>query len=91
MRSVDDHIVGSLNSSLPTSSFKHQVSPQDTCKDLFNQLLLAHSEREQAIKDCIVSTADSLRDLKTRRDGNRDDVSLDKCFKSEQRKVNDLT
>lgn len=91
MRAVDDHIVGSLNSSLPTSSFKHAVSPQATCQDLFQQLLLAHSQREQAIKECIVQTADALRDLKARREDNRDDVSLDKCFKSEQRKVTHLT
>lgn len=87
MRSVDDHIVGSLNKSLPTSSFRHASSPQETCQLLFAQLLAAHEQREQVIKDCILVTAGTLRDLKARRDERREDADLDKQFRSEHRKV----
>lgn len=91
MRSVDDHIVGSLNSSLPTNSFKHEVSPQSTCRDLFQQLLAAHAQRDEAIRECILTTADSLRQLRTQRDDNRNDLAVDKCFKAEQRKVSECS
>lgn len=87
MREVDDKIIYALNTSIPTESFKGQVSAQRTCHTLFDQLNAAHDDRETAIRKCIAATADSIKDLKGKRDDNRDDILLDKQFKSEQRKV----
>lgn len=90
MRSVDDHIVNSLNNSLPTNSFKLTKHPESDCKELYNTLLEAHENRAKAIKGCILSTAESIKSLKNKREENRDDNSLDKSFKLEQRKVHTL-
>lgn len=87
MREVDDNIIYALNTSIPTSSFKGQVSAESTCHSLYDQLQIAHSQRADAIRNCILSTADCVKELKTKRDTNRDDTSVDKSFKSEQRKV----
>lgn len=85
-RSVDDHIINSLNNSLPTSSFKLSKDPESHCKELHRTLVEAHLSRSNAIKTCILLTADEIR---SRREENRggDDGVLDKSTKSEQRKV----
>lgn len=87
MREMDDKIIYALNTSLPTESFKGQFSAQSTCHSLYDQLKVVHSNREDAIKRCIVVTAENVKELKTKRDDNRDDIALDKKFKNEQRKV----
>lgn len=87
MREVDDNIIYALNTSIPTESFKGQVSAGSTCHTLYDQLQMAHSQRSDAIRNCILSTADCVKELKTKRDNNREDTSLDRSFKSEQRKV----
>jgi hypothetical protein len=38
MRTLDDKIIYMLNTSIPTDSFKGQVDPSSTCKDLFDQV-----------------------------------------------------
>lgn len=87
MREVDDKIIYALNTSIPTESFKGQISASATCHKLYGELNNAHLDRENAIRKCIVVTADSLKNIKTKRDENRDDILLDKEFKSQQRKV----
>lgn len=89
MRDVDDRIIYALNTSLPTESFKGQT-PQSTCHSLFDQLSSIHTQRSEAIKHCILSTAENVKDLKSKRENNRDDIAIDKSFKSEQRKVSDF-
>lgn len=87
MREVDDKIIYALNTSLPTESFRAQISAHNTCQSLYDELQTAHNQRSDAIKNCILSTADSVKELKSKRDSNRDDITIDKNFKSEQRKV----
>lgn len=87
MREVDDKIIYALNTSIPTESFKGQVSAQSTCHSLFDELQIAHAQRADAIRNCILSTAEGVKELKSKRDNNRDDTSVDRSFKSEQRKV----
>lgn len=38
MRILDDKIIYMLNTSIPTDSFKGQVDPSSTCKELFDQV-----------------------------------------------------
>lgn len=85
---MDDKIIYALNASLPTESF-HSDS-EATCKNLYQQLQVGHKQREEAIKSCILDSANKVKVLKEERDANRDDITLDKKFKSEQRKVSKI-
>jgi hypothetical protein len=87
MRDMDDKIVYALNLSVPTESFKAQISGENQCKNLYQDLKLGNQNRQNAIKQCIVMTADNVKLLKNDRDKDRDDIQLDKHFKAEQRKV----
>lgn len=87
MREVDDKIIYALNSSIPTESFKGQKSATEQCKDLYDQINVAHKQRKDAINECIVITSDNVRVLQKKRDENMDDNNLHKDFKNEQRKV----
>ncbi|XP_055686700.1 protein MIX23 [Lutzomyia longipalpis] len=87
MREMDDKIIYALNTSIPTESFKGQVDATGTCKGLFRQIQEAHSQREEAIKRCIVVAADRVKVLREERDNKRDDMAIDKSFKAEQRKL----
>ncbi|KAG4076668.1 hypothetical protein HA402_001955 [Bradysia odoriphaga] len=87
MRELDDKIIYALNTSIPTESFKGQISPSQTCERLYNQLQENYTNREKAITNCILVTADSVKGLKVKRDENRDDISATQAFKNEQRKL----
>ncbi|XP_055607980.1 protein MIX23 [Uranotaenia lowii] len=87
MRALDDKIIYALNTSLPTESFKGQINPETQCRDLHRQLAAGYSYRQDTIKKCIQSCADNVKALKDKREQNRDDVKLNKEFKSEQRKL----
>lgn len=84
---MDDKIIYALNTTIPTESFKGQISPSQTCEVLYNQLQENYTQREKAITNCILVTADSVKGLKVKRDENRDDISATQAFKNEQRKV----
>lgn len=88
MRGIDDKIIYALNTSLPTESFKGQLNANQTCKELSNKLDEKYAERSSFIKGCIASTASRIQDLKMRKDSDPNDISANKEFKSEQRKVN---
>lgn len=87
MREVDDKIIYALNTTIPTESFKGQISASNTCQTLYNRLNEAHKQREGCIKKCIKVTADRVKELKVERDTNGNDINIDKSFKAEQRKV----
>lgn len=88
MRSLDDKLIYALNMSLPTASIKARTdsNPEENCKGLYESLRISHADRGKFISECILITADQVRDLKSRLDKS-DDVKLEKQFKSEQRKV----
>uniref|UniRef100_A0A182KGB9 Protein MIX23 n=1 Tax=Anopheles christyi TaxID=43041 RepID=A0A182KGB9_9DIPT len=87
MRDLDDKIIYALNTTIPTESFKGQVDAEAKCRDLHGQLESGYSHRQEAIKKCIVVSADTVKTLKDKREDNKDDVSLNKQFKTEQRKL----
>lgn len=87
MREVDDRIIYALNTSIPTESFKGQLSATETCKDLYGTLNSAHADRSKLIKNCIAATANRVKELKAKKDASQDDIVTYKNFKSEQRKV----
>ncbi|XP_071439866.1 protein MIX23 [Hetaerina americana] len=87
MRELDDKIIYTLNTSLPTESFKANVDATTTCKDLYGQLQNNYQHRESSIKRCISVVADKVRNMKTRRESSPDDVSLLKILRKEQTKL----
>lgn len=88
MRDLDDKIVYALNTSIPTESFKGQLSANEKCTDLYGKLNSTYDSRNKIIKNCIAVTANRVKDLKSKKEENPDDISIYKNFKSEQRKVN---
>jgi hypothetical protein len=84
MRDIDDKIIYALNLSVPTESFKGQISGEEQCKHLYTDLKLGAGRRNAVIKECIIQTANNVKTLKQDRE---QDQSIDKAFKAEQRKV----
>lgn len=86
MRNLDDKIIYALNS-IPTESFRNERSSgEGTCKELFGDLTKIHTEREEAIKQCILVSANKLKTLKDKREEGGD-YKVDQEFKAEQRKL----
>lgn len=90
MRTIDDKIIYTLNTSIPTDSFRSQVDANNTCKNLYQELKTGHVERENSIKKCITVSANKIKTLKDQRDGNNDDFSLLRKLRAEQTKVRNL-
>lgn len=87
MRILDDKIVYTLNTSLPTESFQNKINPTAACQELYEQIKKGHSERENVIKNCIIVTADTVKNLKAAKEQKPDDIDVLKNLKTEQRKV----
>lgn len=87
MRDIDDKIIYALNASLPTESFKGQIDGEKTCNELYKRLQTGHEQRGSLIRQCITASAENLKELRTQRDQNPENIDMDKKFKSEQRKV----
>lgn len=89
MRNFDEKIVYSLNISLPTESIKARttVSPESSCKELFEHLRKGYMGRQSKINECVSSTADTVQKLRKQKQDNMNDDQFEKKFKSEQRKV----
>lgn len=84
---MDDKIVYALNTSIPTESFSRKVDASAACQDLYYQIQKAHTEREGVIKNCILTTADTVKKLKALKEENPNDFEVLKTLKTEQRKV----
>lgn len=87
MRDLDDKIIYALNVSIPTESFKHKSNTSNSCGELLTKIDRNFDQRHTAIKECIAITADRVKVLRTERETKQNDNSIDKNFKSEQRKV----
>lgn len=87
MRVLDDKIVYALNTSIPTESFRGKVDASSACQDLYSQIQKGHTDREEVIKNCIVATAETVKQLKSSKDEKPNDIELLKQLKAEQRKV----
>ena len=88
MRSLDDKIIYALNTTVPTDSFREQTDAKIKCKDLFSQIQSGHSQREVAIKKCILASAEKVKRLKEIKDSDDDNIQNLKNLKSEQTRVN---
>ncbi|NWS19838.1 CCD58 protein, partial [Pachyramphus minor] len=87
MRTIDDRIVHELNTTIPTASFVGKVDPGQTCKELYESLMDAHTNRERIIKNCIAQTSSVVKTLREEREKAQDDVALLKQLRKEQTKL----
>jgi hypothetical protein len=85
MRKVDDFIINTLNTTIPTDSF--HPNGESACKDLHMKLGEGNTKRSEAIKKCITVSASRVKQLKEQREANLEDISLSKALRSEQTKV----
>ncbi|XP_076628828.1 coiled-coil domain-containing 58 isoform X1 [Colletes latitarsis] len=84
MRQIDDKIIYMLNTTIPTESFKSQVDPTATCKDLFEQIQSGHRKRELAITRCLNGTKERVKQLRNQRDNGNESPQLLKTLRKEQ-------
>ncbi|XP_068037968.1 protein MIX23 isoform X2 [Anomalospiza imberbis] len=87
MRTIDDRIVHELNTTIPTASFVGKVDPGQTCKELYESLMDAHTNRERIIKNCISQTSAVVKTLKEEREKAHEDAALLKQLRKEQTKL----
>lgn len=73
LRRVDDNIISSLNTTLPTESFAAHCDAPALCKKLYEQLQAAYGERETAIKGCLQQSKETLDELQELRAAKSDD------------------
>ncbi|XP_061861669.1 protein MIX23 isoform X2 [Colius striatus] len=87
MRTIDDRIVHELNTTIPTASFVGKIDASQTCKELYQSLMDAHTSRERIIKNCIAQTSSVVKTLREEREKAQDDVALLKQLRKEQTKL----
>merc|ERR1712002_744838 len=87
MRLIDDRISHELNKKIPTQSFSSSIDATSTCKSLYDELLLAHQQRDDTINNCIRTTQTSLEDLKKQKELNSDDTALNLNIKKEKNEL----
>ncbi|XP_065501600.1 protein MIX23 isoform X2 [Caloenas nicobarica] len=87
MRTIDDRIVHELNTTIPTASFVGKIDASQTCKELYQSLMEAHTSRERIIKNCIAQTSSVVKTLREEREKAQDDVALLKQLRKEQTKL----
>ncbi|KAM7128084.1 protein MIX23 isoform 2-T2 [Ciconia maguari] len=87
MRTIDDRIVHELNTTIPTASFVGKIDAGQTCKELYQSLMDAHTSRERIIKNCIAQTSSVMKTLREEREKAQDDIALLKQLRKEQTKV----
>ncbi|KAM6970921.1 protein MIX23 [Tautogolabrus adspersus] len=87
MRNIDDRIVHSLNTTVPTVSFSGKVDATQTCKQLYESMMEAHLSRDKAIKSCIAQTSQVVGQLRQERAKDSDNLALIKQLRKEQTKL----
>nr|XP_046227236.1 protein MIX23 [Scatophagus argus] len=87
MRTIDDRIVHSLNTTVPTVSFSGKVDATQTCKQLYESMMEAHLSRDKAIKSCIAQTSEVVGQLREQRAKDNDNLALIKELRKEQTKL----
>uniref|UniRef100_A0A3Q3EHS6 Protein MIX23 n=1 Tax=Labrus bergylta TaxID=56723 RepID=A0A3Q3EHS6_9LABR len=87
MRNIDDRIVHSLNTTVPTVSFSGKVDATQTCKQLYESMMEAHLSRDKAIKSCISQTSQVVGQLRQERAKDSDNLALIKQLRKEQTKL----
>lgn len=85
MRKVEDIIINTINTVIPTDSF--HADAVKGCKDLYKQLEDGNVKRENFIKKCINVSAERVKKLKEQRDADISNILVSKNLRAEQTKV----
>lgn len=85
MRKIDDIIINTLNTVIPTDSF-HANAVQG-CKELHQQLEDGNVKRENFIRNCINISAKKVKHLKEQRDADGSNIEVSKNLRAEQTNV----
>ncbi|XP_050026438.1 protein MIX23 [Dermacentor andersoni] len=86
-RRIDDNIISSLNTTLPTESFAAECDPTGLCKKLYQELLNAYAQRDKAIKGCLQQSKDKLDHLQELRAAKGDEPATLRQLRKEQSKI----
>lgn len=87
MRDIDDKIINTLNTKLPTNFSRNDVNPTSTCKELFSELSSTYVHRENVIKGCITYSANRIKLLAGEKDKDPDNTAILKDLRREQTKL----
>ncbi|CAL8234827.1 unnamed protein product [Boreogadus saida] len=87
IRTIDDRIVHSLNTSVPTVSFSGRVDATQTCEKLYQTMMEAHLSRDKAIKACLAQTSEAMGHLREERTKDADNLAVLKQLRKEQTKL----
>lgn len=87
MRTIDDHIVHALNTTLPTVSFSGKVDATQTCRQLYESMMDAHLTRDKAIKHCIAQSSEEVGQLREQRAKDSENLALLRLLRKEQTKL----
>lgn len=87
IRTIDDRIVHSLNTTVPTVSFSGKVDATQTCKQLYQTMMEAHLSRDQAIKTCIAQTSKLVGNLREERTKDEANLAVLRLLRKEQTKL----
>ncbi|CAL8312483.1 unnamed protein product [Merluccius merluccius] len=87
IRTIDDRIVHSLNTTVPTVSFSGKVDATQTCQQLYQSMMEAHLSRDKAIKACIAQTSEVVGHLREERTKDADNLAVLKQLRKEQTKL----
>ncbi|ODM98120.1 Coiled-coil domain-containing protein 58 [Orchesella cincta] len=77
MRKVDDKIVQTLNTTVPTESFSLKI-------------VRTHVEREKSLKQCLSTTSIKVQKLRDERNSAPNDMQLQRNLKREQMKLREM-
>lgn len=88
MRRVEDIIINTINTVIPTDSF--HADSVNGCKTLHKQLEDGNLKRENFIKKCINVSAERVKKLREQREVDASNVQLSKNLRAEQTKVSSL-
>merc|ERR1711928_229796 len=90
LRVLDDKIIYTLNSSLPTDSFKTAFDGEQSCKQLHNQLMNNYSAREGSISRCIDEAATKVQALRKEKLERPNEISVLQNLRREQSSLRQL-
>lgn len=85
MRRLDDIIINTLNTIIPTDSFNADAA--SSCKKLHSTLTDGNTKRKDAIRQCINISAERVKLLKMQRESESDNFKVSKTLRAEQTKV----
>lgn len=85
LRTIDDNIISTLNSTILTSSFQKDIDQNiKNCKIFHDQLNKAYEDRDKVIQSCLADADAKLKEIGEAKNQNESDMNVQKEFKRQQ-------